>query len=176
MTTYCVGCKKATVTILNPPFTMGFDAPVTIEVASGSTTFTHDMRSAINQSFSQIVTSVELSPSGQTYSNGALNNPVRDCPIPGILGRNIASDFDNYYPDNSGSCTYQVNFGGLVINGFAFPSVDGQYTVACDNDCPPGTCKCHSDRYPGYCCNDCGSTSAQINAITQLVKAKNHGR
>ncbi|MEH2031250.1 MAG: hypothetical protein V7K67_16570 [Nostoc sp.] len=48
------------------------------------------------------------------------------------------------------------------------------YEIACESDCPAGKCKCHSDSYPGYCCNDCGSTSAQINAITQLVKAKNH--
>ncbi|MEH1790323.1 MAG: hypothetical protein V7L23_33360 [Nostoc sp.] len=49
------------------------------------------------------------------------------------------------------------------------------YQIACESDCPDGTCKCHSDSYPGYCCNDCSNTAAQINAITQLARAKNHG-
>lgn len=45
--------------------------------------------------------------------------------------------------------------------------------VVCDDDCPPGTCKCSSPVYPGYCCNDCASTAASIHTITSELRAKN---
>jgi hypothetical protein len=46
------------------------------------------------------------------------------------------------------------------------------YTVACGR-CPPGTCECKIDAYPGYCCLDCNSTAASIRTITNELRAKN---
>lgn len=40
-------------------------------------------------------------------------------------------------------------------------------------DCPPGTCKCPSPIYPGYCCLDCAGTVANIQAITNELRRKN---
>jgi hypothetical protein len=50
------------------------------------------------------------------------------------------------------------------------------YKIFCDEDCPEGQCKCHSDDYPGYCCNDCSATAARIDAITALARSKGNGR
>jgi hypothetical protein len=48
------------------------------------------------------------------------------------------------------------------------------YTVACTR-CPPGTCECKSDGYPGYCCNDCSSTASKLRAIANELRSKNGG-
>jgi hypothetical protein len=41
-----------------------------------------------------------------------------------------------------------------------------------NGNCPEGQCECHSDSYPGYCCNDCASTAAQIQSITNQLRDK----
>lgn len=43
------------------------------------------------------------------------------------------------------------------------------YTVACGDDCPDGYCKCHTTKYPGYCCLDCKKVANQINNLTQRL-------
>ncbi|BAY22368.1 hypothetical protein NIES2100_21310 [Calothrix sp. NIES-2100] len=50
----------------------------------------------------------------------------------------------------------------------------GKFRVAC-SDCPPGTCRCECDHYPGYCCLPCNEVKGNIRAITELVKRLNHG-
>lgn len=173
MSTYCTGRAKAKVTISNPYLVIGFDAPVSIETRNSITTFTHPMTSPIDQTFANAVFSVELSPPGQTYNNGAYNNPIRECPIPQINGKHIYSDFDNYYADNSGACSYLVTFfPGLIINGVFVLSNDGQYTVTCDDDCPPGQCKCATTNYPGYCCLPCSQVASEIASITAIARSK----
>lgn len=47
------------------------------------------------------------------------------------------------------------------------------YHVTCGEDCPPGTTKCHSDLYPGYCCLPCDSTKQDIISIKNQVKKVN---
>lgn len=49
------------------------------------------------------------------------------------------------------------------------------YEVTCDQQCPPGTSKCFSTNYPGYCCLPCDETRAEIKAITNQVKRFNNG-
>lgn len=46
-------------------------------------------------------------------------------------------------------------------------------SVACDDECPEGFCKCIIPEYPGYCCLDCGATAASIRAITNELRGKN---
>ncbi|MEH1907444.1 hypothetical protein [Nostoc sp.] len=50
------------------------------------------------------------------------------------------------------------------------------FKVSCNDDCPEGFCKCHSDSYPGYCCNDCSSTSASLQNISNQLKRLKNGR
>lgn len=47
------------------------------------------------------------------------------------------------------------------------------YTVGCGEECPPGFCKCPTDNYPGYCCNDCSATKASIQNILSDLRSKN---
>ncbi|OYD98881.1 hypothetical protein [Nostoc sp. 'Peltigera membranacea cyanobiont' 232] len=166
---YCEGSKKVTVTILSPKLTIVVDAPAMVVIGSKADSFTHVMTAPISESYNFFVSSVSMNPPGQTYDNGAR---VLSCPIPSINGKNISSNFDNYYGDNIGSCSYDVTLQGLSINGVLYPSDDGRFTVSCDDDCPPGKCKCHSDSYPGYCCNDCASTSAKLKAIGDGLRSK----
>ncbi len=44
------------------------------------------------------------------------------------------------------------------------------YHVTCEDDCPPGTTKCFSTNYPGYCCSPCNEVKNEIRAITNQVK------
>ncbi len=75
---------------------------------------------------------------------------------------------------NNGTCTLAISHQGATLF-----KVQGNcpltYVVTCGK-CPPGTCECHSDSYPGYCCNDCGSNAAQIHEITQSLRNQNNGR
>jgi hypothetical protein len=45
--------------------------------------------------------------------------------------------------DKNQTMIYQQNFNNQP-----------QYTVACDDECPEGYCKCECIHYPGYCCYD----------------------
>ena len=49
------------------------------------------------------------------------------------------------------------------------------YTISCDNDCPDGYLKCHSDSYPGYCCIPCGDIKNRITSLIAKVKGLNNG-
>ncbi|WP_094347037.1 hypothetical protein [Nostoc sp. 'Peltigera membranacea cyanobiont' 232] len=167
--TYCEGSKKVTVTILSPKLTIVVDAPAMVEIGTKTVSFTHPMTAPISESYNFVVIGISLNPSAQTYDNGAR---ILGCPIPSLDGKRISSDFDNNYPDNTGSCSYDVTLQGLSINGVLYPSDDGRFTVSCDDDCPAGKCKCHSDSYPGYCCNDCASTSAKLKAIGDELRSK----
>lgn len=51
----------------------------------------------------------------------------------------------------------------------------GNFSVGCA-DCPPGTCRCKNDNYPGYCCLDYNVIASEIHSITQSLKTKNNGR
>ncbi|KJH71230.1 hypothetical protein [Aliterella atlantica] len=50
-----------------------------------------------------------------------------------------------------------------------------QYTVTCDDECPPGTTKCLSTNYPGYCCLPCKEIAGEIKAIASQVRRLNNG-
>ncbi|WP_189524856.1 hypothetical protein [Nostoc sp. 'Peltigera membranacea cyanobiont' 232] len=110
--------------------------------------------------------------------------------------------YDGYHYDLYGNCHgterliqsgFSVNSGALTVINNVFVS-DGatglvvkdnngntlyniavsecNYQIACDGNCPEGTCECHSDSYPGYCCNDCASTSAKLKAIGDELRSK----
>ena len=49
------------------------------------------------------------------------------------------------------------------------------YSVLCDGDCPPGTVKCLSTNYPGYCCLPCSEIKNEIKAIASQVRSINNG-
>lgn len=164
----CKGKQKAIVILKNSQERI-IVTPTPVEVTCTGPnfeTYVHGMVSPINQSFPQNVINIELSPPGQTYNNGAINNPIRPCPIPAISGNTITSDFDDYYSDNTGSCTYKVYFSSstaentiTIKNGnnqivFQSSNYACDYEVACDDECPPGYCKCECTNYPGYCCYD----------------------
>lgn len=104
--------------------------------------------------------------------------------------RNIYSDGSSYAgnirigavkftPNTGNSWTIQVrdaSSGNLIFTNTKNSESPPTYKVNCDDGCPDGYCKCHSDSYPGYCCNDCGATAARINNLVQKVKALSDGR
>lgn len=49
------------------------------------------------------------------------------------------------------------------------------YSVVCDDECPPGYLKCASDAYPGYCCVPCDSFKSRISNLTSYVKGLDNG-
>lgn len=74
-------------------------------------------------------------------------------------GESSGADF---YADNEGICSYKVllknqpftikdSLGNVIYSN---PDVSCNYTVACDEECPPGYCRCECKKYPGYCCYD----------------------
>lgn len=80
----------------------------------------------------------------------------------------------------SNNTTNESGKGILVVDKFGNPLLDDNslecnWMIVCDDECPPGTCKCPSDKYPGYCCNDCAATAAKIQAITDTLRAFNNG-
>ncbi|MEH2066983.1 MAG: hypothetical protein V7K47_02225 [Nostoc sp.] len=172
MTIYCTGKTKATVKILSPLLEVIVDAPVDVQLIYPSTeTYVHNTKSAINKSFDRNVNAVSLSSPGQQYNNGAPTNPMRDCPLPTTSGKTITSDFDNYYADNNGTCSYQVTLGrGISVNGKVYPSDDHQYTVSCDDECPEGYHKCKHNQYPGYCCVPCKEVGNRLKNIASKVR------
>ncbi|MEH1829531.1 MAG: hypothetical protein V7L22_30045 [Nostoc sp.] len=77
-----------------------------------------------------------------------------------------------FTPDNESGLVVKDSNGNTLIN-VSVSQCD--YEVSCGDDCPDGQCKCHSDVYPGYCCNDCASTAAQIHSVTELARSKANG-
>lgn len=63
---------------------------------------------------------------------------------------------------NTDTCRILVNGGDLLNDVILCP---GNYQVSCDDECPPGYCKCPSDKYPGYCCLDCKAVASRINSL-----------
>jgi hypothetical protein len=49
------------------------------------------------------------------------------------------------------------------------------FNVTCGEECPPGTTKCRSTNYPGYCCLPCEPTKQSIIGIKNIVKSVNKG-
>ncbi|XHR81463.1 MAG: hypothetical protein ACFKPT_25115 [Gloeotrichia echinulata GP01] len=63
-----------------------------------------------------------------------------------------------------------------VRTGTLLLSVSGKrpasYNVVCGDGCPPGTCKCASTNYPGYCCLPCAQIAGEIAAISAIARSK----
>jgi hypothetical protein len=94
-------------------------------------------------------------------------------------GRQLSAftiDHTTHCPASSSSNQCQIT---ISSNGNQLFKATGNcpvtFSVACGGRCPDGQCECHSDSYPGYCCQHCGLTAAQIATITAQLKAKNHG-
>ena len=90
-------------------------------------------------------------------TNVDINN-ANHCPIPN---------------ENDSKCEIKILSNGVVVF-----RTEGEcpvnFSVACKR-CPPGTCECKTDSYPGYCCHDCASTTAKIQAIANQLRSKNGG-
>ncbi len=84
------------------------------------------------------------------------------------------NQLDNCGNPPPGKCTIKV-----IHNQQTLFSVSGSspcsFTVACDDECPPGTTKCLTTNYPGYCCLPCKEIASEINAIANLVRSLNNG-
>ena len=106
---------------------------------------------------------------------GFFLNPVTGLPNGhAVISSPVVIEGTNACPLDATRYYLLVKYQGQIIfqdSGTSSPT----FTVQCGK-CPDGQCECASNKYPGYCCSDCGNTAAQINAITQLVRAKNHGR
>ncbi|MBD2508285.1 hypothetical protein H6G91_13515 [Nostoc muscorum FACHB-395] len=97
----------------------------------------------------------------------------------GIYGTKMSSTTVSI--DNSVSCPIPNKDDSkceikILSNGNVVFRAEGEcpvnYTVACTR-CPPGTCECKTDKYPGYCCNDCSSTADKIRGLVNDVRSKN---
>ena len=44
------------------------------------------------------------------------------------------------------------------------------FTISCDDDCPEGQIKGHSNRPPGYCCLPCGDIRDDIASIKSMLR------
>lgn len=49
------------------------------------------------------------------------------------------------------------------------------FSVVCGDGCPPGTIKCFSTNYPGYCCLPCSEIKNEIKAIASQIRGINNG-
>ncbi len=71
-------------------------------------------------------------------------------------------------------CHIEVKYNGNTVH-----KADGtcpiNYTVNCGEECPPGTFKCLSTNYPGYCCLPCNEIAGEIKAIANQIRSLNHG-
>jgi|GEM_PF-4718511 len=192
---YCQNKSKAVVTAYFPDGTLKIVSthpPVEISLQQyPSENFTHDMRSAIGEHFSKNVQ--DIVSTGGSWSPG-LNKEYISCPttttIPVhsvypdvsaqpliISGNQVSGNFDSNYSDNLGTCSYQVSFKPdfvvTDITGEIFrKSIDTipRCTVECEDNCPEGYLKCHSDDYPGYCCIPCEITKNRIEGLIASVK------
>ncbi|RAM50390.1 MAG: hypothetical protein C6Y22_17495 [Hapalosiphonaceae cyanobacterium JJU2] len=45
-----------------------------------------------------------------------------------------------------------------------------EFTIGCDDGCPPGYLKCDSPNYPGYCCIHCKETASKINNLAAKTR------
>jgi hypothetical protein len=46
-----------------------------------------------------------------------------------------------------------------------------KYQISCDDNCPDGYIKGHSDKYPGYCCTPCQDIESKINSLLQKARS-----
>lgn len=108
-----------------------------------------------------------LMPPSYEYSNGAID----------FVG--IAQPRNNYI--SSGNCDNCINVCTIKISNSInqIYEYSGQcpciFNVACDDDCPPGTTKCFSTNYPGYCCLPCNEIAGEIKAIASQIRRSNNG-
>lgn len=73
---------------------------------------------------------------------------------------------DSFSSGEGTTCRILVNNGALLNDLILCP---GDYQVGCGDDCPPGTCKCPTDSYPGYCCLDCKAVAARLNNMSERL-------
>lgn len=117
-----------------------------------------------------------IAPGGA--NNGGLNGTT-----------NIVSISGSFDATSGIYCDAQTNSARIVsvkrISGICFLEVlhnsqrlfkyEGEcpvtYSVVCDSDCPPGTIKCLSTNYPGYCCIPCSEIKNEIKAIASQVRS-----
>lgn len=98
------------------------------------------------------------------YISNAFGNPHGEITI------NWISPLDN----QDSICTIQVSIDGNVVykdEGDCPVTFD----IVCGEGCPPGTTKCFSTNYPGYCCLPCNEMASEIKAIASQVRGLNHG-
>lgn len=73
---------------------------------------------------------------------------------------------------SSDSCQLKINHeGNLIFQETGKCPIS--YSVTCGEECPPGTTKCLSTNYPGYCCLPCEPTKQSIIGIKNMVKNVN---
>lgn len=71
-------------------------------------------------------------------------------------------------------CYLEVKYAGQIIFTDS-GDCPVKYAVACGEECPPGTTKCASTNYPGYCCLPCNEIAGEIKAIANQVRRINNG-
>lgn len=116
---------------------------------------------------------------GTNYAGIALRNCVSDDisksegkPIgPGVDITTITIDFTQKCPiqyQGKNRCYIEVKYNDLII------FVDqgdcpASFEVQC-GDCPEGTIRCDSPKYPGYCCIPCAELAQRVNAMIRRLK------
>lgn len=112
----------------------------------------------------------------QNIPLAASPNMVRQEPYTLI---DIAPANPNYVPNTPPYSTskkiYYITFDIDDYNIYREESsTEFTYSVSCDG-CPPGTIKCLSTNYPGYCCLPCSEIKNEIKAIASQIRSLNHG-
>lgn len=68
------------------------------------------------------------------------------------------------------SCFIEVKHNNLLISKDS-GDCPINYSVTCGEECPPGTIKCLSTNYPGYCCIPCSEIKNEIKAIASQIRS-----
>lgn len=88
---------------------------------------------------------------------GRITNIVRVDNLPDTCG------------DFKGRCVITVKHQGNTI--FTAQGEEPcNFSVACDDDCPPDHIRCEQPRYPGYCCLPCQPIAQRINNLAARIK------
>lgn len=69
------------------------------------------------------------------------------------------------------NCTIKITDQGGIIYEKNLNEKCPDYSVACDgeDECPPGTCRCPTKGYPGYCCIDCSQIGQSITNLASRL-------
>lgn len=67
-------------------------------------------------------------------------------------------------PEYKEKCFIKISYRGNTLF-YKEGDCPCEYDVTCGQECPPGTVKCSSTDYPGYCCLPCEPTKQAIRAI-----------